>query len=106
MCSVVKDSLSSFDDKLINIKEYLKDVRSNCSILLAADCSERPEFGVFLFLQVSSNTTFYSIQVFSNGQYLTFTPLTDDRIQLEYQGECHVVTNNLLKTHFVRDKMK
>lgn len=104
MCSLVKESLSSFDDKLINIKEYLKDVKSNCSILLTADCSEKPEFGVFL--QVSSNTTLYSIQVFSNGQYLTFTPLTDSRIQLEYQGECHVVQNGLLETHFIRDKMK
>lgn len=104
MCSLVKDSLSSFDDKLINIKEYLKELRSNCSILLAADCSERPEFGVFL--QVSHNTSFYSIQVFSNGQYLTFTPLKDGTIQLEYQGECHVVTNGLLETHFVRDRMK
>lgn len=88
MCSIISPILSTFDDKPISLENYTK---SNCSVLLVADCSSAARFALFV---KPSNGNGYSLQLYIGDNVVSYAPRANglDMIQLKNSTEVPVQT--------------
>lgn len=80
MCSVIATTVSTFDDKPVELTNYIKP---NCSVLLVADCSITSRFA--LFVKPTALNSF-ALELHIDDHVITYEPQlnrTSDTIRLQ-----------------------
>lgn len=93
MCSVVKNLLNTFNDNVINLldRDHLK---SNCSVLLLADCTNNPQFAVFL-KQLTNGA--YALRVHYHDTFIEYIPNGNGIQQILLNGQDTVLLSDIQK---------
>lgn len=92
MCSIIAGKVKTFEDITLNLTDY---TRENCSVLLAADCSTKPNFALFAkSLPAQSDVESFELELFIDDDTVIYTPRADqsDWISLNGQTESEIVT--------------
>lgn len=92
MCSVISTVVSTFDDKTINLEDKIK---SNCSVLLVADCSTASRFAVFVKpLKRECYSDSFALEIHIDDHVIKYTPRIDgkDYVQLKNSTEIEVTS--------------
>lgn len=92
MCSVVSSTVNTFDDKSINLENKIK---SNCSVLLVADCTIRSRFAVFIKpVKRDCCSESFVLEVHIDDNVIWYSPQNDgqDFIRLENSTEVEVTS--------------
>lgn len=92
MCSIIAGKVKTFEDATLNLTDYTRD---NCSVLLVADCSDKPNFAFFAKPLPSQNTVeLFALELFIDEDTIIYTPRADqtDWISINGQPESEIVT--------------
>lgn len=71
MCSAIKNQFNTFNDNILNFRDYLKD---SCSLLLVAECSENPQYAVILNLLPNG---LYAFKVYYKEHFAEYNPTNE-----------------------------
>lgn len=87
MCSVVSTTVSTFDDKPIQLSNYTKP---NCSVLLVADCSMASHFALFI---TPTATAQFKLELHVDEHVITYEPQVDGSDAIRLQNDTVVEVN-------------
>lgn len=95
MCSIIADTVNTFDDISISLVEH---TMGNSSVLLLADCSMRPRFALFLNPKHTiDGKEIFTIELHVDNDVVTYAPRADhtDWISINGQLEVQIITEIL-----------
>lgn len=73
MCSIIADTVFTFEDQSLAFNNYTK---SNCSTLLAADCSASPKFALFVSSTRKEDSSLaFTLTLHIDEEIVSYTPL-------------------------------
>lgn len=92
-CSIINGMVNTFDDKALNISDYIQRKNDSCMTLLAADCSTKPKMAVFLIPSTDETQNHFGLRIHFGENFLTFNPQTN----VSRRGPVYIGVNNTYK---------
>lgn len=92
MCSIIAGTVNTFDVNSINLTDYTK---SNCSVLLAADCSVNSRFALFITpFQTANGKEAFNLTFHIDSDIISYTPRIDNKdfFRLNDEPEIEIVS--------------
>lgn len=99
MCSIVSGTISTFDNKPIQVANY---TRPNCSVLMVADCSAASRFALFVIPSSQSssdnnNENTYSLEIHIDDHVIWYSPRKDGTDFIRLKNLTEIQVSNLVQ---------
>lgn len=94
MCSMVSSTVNTFDDIIVNLENKIK---SNCSVLLVADCTISSRFAVFVeSIESDDNLQSFELEVHVDDHVIWYSPRKDEKDYIRLWNSTEVEVTSLM----------
>lgn len=94
MCSMISSTVDTFDDKVINLDESIK---TNCSVLLVADCSTASRFAIFATPhKIDSVIKSFTLELHVDAHTVKYSPSNNEHDFIRLEDSTEIEVNSLI----------